>query len=252
MTDMFASHRRRCASRRAGFTLIELLVVIAIIGVLVALLLPAVQQAREAARRAQCKNNLKQVGLALHNYHDVANRFPPESIWAFTPIGSTTKQPRNYSWIVMLLPYVDQAPLYNSINFSLPIWGQVDTTGQTIVSRQLPVLTCPSDPGLGSAPQGMGWTNYSGAEGYDWWPRGNDSLGGMFTLNYSTMMSQIVDGTSNTIAVGETCTAGYSGGGFQTTGHGKLNAGSANAFFRPALVSPPYSDSQGSSGSTLR
>jgi len=248
MTDLPASLRLACGKRRVGFTLIELLVVIAIIGVLVALLLPAVQQAREAARRSQCRNNLKQVGLALHNYHDAFGRFPPESIWAYTPIGSTTKLPRNFSWIVMLLPYVDQAPMYNSINFSMPIWGQIDSSGQTIVSRQLPVVTCPSDPGVGNAPNGMSWTNYSGAEGFDWWPRNGDPMGGVFTLNHATSINEIPDGTSNTIAVGETCTAGYSGGGWQTTGRGKLNVGTANSFTRAALVSPPYSDSQGSAG----
>src|SRR5437879_8676456 len=97
----------RWQRRRLGFTLIELLVVIAIIAVLVALLLPAVQQAREAARRSQCKNNLKQLGLALHNYHEAFSVFPPESIWALD--SASPKQPRNYTWIVMLLPQLDQS-----------------------------------------------------------------------------------------------------------------------------------------------
>src|SRR5438270_6004969 len=99
--------------RRRGFTLIELLVVIAIIAVLVALLLPAVQQAREAARRSQCKNNLKQIGLALHNYHDIFNLFPSAS-------GGTDQGAKNngdrLSGIVMLLPHLDQAPLWNQIS----------------------------------------------------------------------------------------------------------------------------------------
>src|SRR5512135_1528420 len=99
-------------SRRQAFTLIELLVVIAIIAVLIALLLPAVQQAREAARRSQCKNNLKQIGLAMHNYHDVANCFP-------VSIGWNQNQSRNgaFSDKVMMLPYLDQAPMYNLINY---------------------------------------------------------------------------------------------------------------------------------------
>lgn len=234
-------------SKRA-FTLIELLVVIAIIGVLVALLLPAVQQAREAARRSQCRNNMKQIGLALHNYLEAFGRFPPEAIWAFSPPGGGAMQPRNFTWITMLLPYLDQAPLYNSINFSAPIWLQNTSTGQRIVASPLPILLCPSDPGIGAAPQGMSVTNYSGAEGYDWWSRGSDSLGGVFTLNVATSIKDIPDGTSNTIAVGETCAEGFKDGGHQRCGTGKVRVGAGEAVFRPALVAPPYSDSQGSAG----
>src|SRR6201986_212949 len=94
--------------RRPGFTLIELLVVIAIIAILVALLLPAVQQAREAARRSQCQNNLKQMGLALHNYHDVYQLFP---------YGCTAQCSWGISFFVSILPYIDQSNVYNQINF---------------------------------------------------------------------------------------------------------------------------------------
>jgi prepilin-type N-terminal cleavage/methylation domain-containing protein/prepilin-type processing-associated H-X9-DG protein len=246
---MFSDQLRR-RRLKLGFTLIELLVVIAIIAVLVALLLPAVQQAREAARRSQCKNNLKQIGLALHNYHDAAKCFPPESIWAFTPAGGGAMQARNYTWITMILPYLDQAPLYNSINFSQPIWGQM-LNGKTIVSTQLPVLTCPSDYGVPigqSANKGkMGVTCYAGAEGYDWWTRNADGLGGIFTLNFATRISDIPDGTTNTIIVGECNANGYTNGGHQRVGTGVIRAGN-NSVFRPAFVSPPYSDSQGSAG----
>ncbi len=113
---MFHKHR----SYR-GFTLIELLVVIAIIAILIALLLPAVQQAREAARRSSCKNNLKQWGLALHNYHDTYKQFPPSAVNpgsyrsnSFVPRGKI----RNHTGYLYLLPYVDQAPLYKKINFN--------------------------------------------------------------------------------------------------------------------------------------
>ena len=106
------SSTRRPAARPAGFTLIELLVVVAIIAVLIALLLPAVQQAREAARRTQCKNNLKQVGLALHNYLSALKYFPPASVMP----SDRTCQP--WSAHARLLPYIDQANLYNRFNSS--------------------------------------------------------------------------------------------------------------------------------------
>src|SRR4026208_2018828 len=112
------------ARRRFGFTLIELLVVIAIIAILIALLLPAVQQAREAARRTQCRNNLKQLGLALHNYHDNFQSFAPH-IWVspWTNPGAQVAGVNDWtngsrgSWIVRILPYLDQAPLFNQMNF---------------------------------------------------------------------------------------------------------------------------------------
>jgi len=103
--------------RRSGFTLIELLVVIAIIAILIALLLPAVQQAREAARRSQCKNNLKQWGLAIHNYHDTFNKLPIGAMGYNNPLAHGPAN--NLSMHVRLLPYVDQAPLYNQFDFSL-------------------------------------------------------------------------------------------------------------------------------------
>ncbi len=131
--------------RRRGFTLIELLVVIAIIAVLVALLLPAVQQAREAARRSQCTNNMKQIALAIHNYHDAYNLFPagimansgPTSInagWSACDFTAT--------WATSILPYVDQTPLYNLDNFNVSLWNPVN---QLVVSQVLPLYVCPSD-----------------------------------------------------------------------------------------------------------
>lgn len=135
-------------NRRApsGFTLIELLVVIAIIAVLIALLLPAVQQAREAARRTQCRNHLKQLGLALHNYHDNFRLFPPSYILAlpdfnFQPMG------------VMLLPYIDQAPMYNMYNSSMPAISPpliypAATVAQNVSVTKTPLSfwMCPSVP----------------------------------------------------------------------------------------------------------
>jgi prepilin-type N-terminal cleavage/methylation domain-containing protein len=149
-------------SPRRAFTLIELLVVIAIIAILIALLLPAVQQAREAARRSQCKNNMKQLGLAMHNYHDVFNTLPPAQINPGTstcaslfPSGNT----RNITGHFLILPYMDQTPLYNSANFSLP-FGNVDSGGcgfgalasdsqSATLGKKLEGFRCPSDTPVG-------------------------------------------------------------------------------------------------------
>ena len=138
-----------------GFTLIELLVVIAIIAVLIALLLPAVQQAREAARRTQCKNNLKQLGLACHNYHDVFQQFPHnyDGRARQDQLGQWQNGTGCFGWIVMALPYFDQAPLYNQFNFN----DQTSSSGNTsfgwtsqvntnLATAILPGLMCPSNP----------------------------------------------------------------------------------------------------------
>jgi prepilin-type N-terminal cleavage/methylation domain-containing protein/prepilin-type processing-associated H-X9-DG protein len=147
-------------SRRAGFTLIELLVVIAIIAVLIALLLPAVQAAREAARRAQCVNNMKQLGIAIHNYHDVVQALP----WGAGPWGWN-----DWSTHVMLLPYIEQASMFNALNF---VNGCADATSNcpggtnmntTVVYRQLATILCPSDSDRLTTAQGH--VNYVGNAG---------------------------------------------------------------------------------------
>ena len=112
----------RCV-RRKGFTLVELLVVIAIIGILVALLLPAVQAAREAARRMSCQNNLKQLGIALHNYHDTNKKFPA-GMQFYGPGNNSADRGKNYraNWIIAILPYFEQQPLYDTLNVNFPIY----------------------------------------------------------------------------------------------------------------------------------
>ena len=141
-------------SRKRAFTLIELLVVIAIIAILIALLLPAVQQAREAARQSQCKNNLKQIGLALHNYHDNYQTLPPSYVnggevrsYVYLPYG----QIKNHTGYLFILPYLDQAPLYDKINFNLAT-GMADWRSRgggmqqpVLDNKKLDVFRCPSD-----------------------------------------------------------------------------------------------------------
>src|SRR5437762_7032383 len=128
-----SSPHRNVERRRAAFTLVELLVVIAIIGVLVALLLPAVQAAREAARRSQCTNNLRQMAIGLHNYHDVNQSFPIN----YRPV---TNGP--YSWMQAILPYIEQANLYNQIT----ICGIQSLPNNTLVAHTvIKTYRCPSD-----------------------------------------------------------------------------------------------------------
>ncbi|MGL4461718.1 MAG: DUF1559 domain-containing protein, partial [Planctomycetia bacterium] len=150
--------------RNRGFTLIELLVVIAIIGVLIALLLPAIQQAREAARRSQCQSNVKQIGLALHNYAETHKMLP----LSYLPVGSGYDgNSLSRSWIMFVLPFVDQEALYDSINHDVSLGA-----GNTTVARSaLPVFVCPSDSHDGTldnrANVGGRWgvTNYKMSSG---------------------------------------------------------------------------------------
>jgi prepilin-type N-terminal cleavage/methylation domain-containing protein len=141
---------------RSGFTLIELLVVIAIIGVLIALLLPAVQAAREAARRAQCINNLKQIGISMHNYHDVFDALP----FGHGPFGWN-----DWNAHTFLLPFLEQTNVYNSVNFSNGISGAAPNNPQnlTIQRVQMNVLLCPSDALRLTSPYGH--TNYTANDG---------------------------------------------------------------------------------------
>jgi prepilin-type N-terminal cleavage/methylation domain-containing protein/prepilin-type processing-associated H-X9-DG protein len=195
--------------QRAAFTLIELLVVIAIIAVLIALLLPAVQSAREAARRAQYTNNLKQLGLAMHNYHDSMNCFPMSM--GFDAPGFGYPEPVSYSGLSMLLPYLEQSVVFNSINYSI---HRADPGNNTAIATAVSSFLCPSDPQQGTLPPGQAGENYHPNSGntidYVWgvsdpW-NFNTSLppfNGVFYPVSSTRVAEIIDGTSNTAAFSE-------------------------------------------------
>ncbi|MBI1248508.1 DUF1559 domain-containing protein [bacterium] len=215
------------SGRRHGFTLVELLVVIAIIGVLIALLLPAVQQAREAARRSQCINNLKQMGLSAQNFHDTFLKFP--AALYNTTNGYAPNMDLNDvgpNWAVKLLPFFEQNALYEVFNVNenasttATKWNMNATlaNGQLARSQQMEAMICPSDAASGglynctaSSSIGNGWGrgNYAANGGWGtWWSTGqtgtpngySKSIGrdGVFTVNKGKNMSAVTDGTSNT------------------------------------------------------
>lgn len=181
---------------RHGFTLVELLVVIAIIGILIALLLPAVQAARESARRSSCTNHLKQLGLALHNYHDTVGSFPPGRL----------SYPVVYSPLAHLLPHLEQDSLKNLINFNVTFVGADAATWANAAAARTPVdtYTCPSDVGKVPASP-FGATNYVGNVGSGTIDNGNlnRKTDGIFFLNAHVKFRDIMDGTTHTVAFAE-------------------------------------------------
>jgi len=199
---------------RRGFTLIELLVVIAIIAILISLLLPAVQQAREAARRSQCKNNMKQIGLALHNYLDTHKVFPP----GYVARGVTSTDMAGaeaagggpgFAWGLFILPFVDQAALYNHFDFSE---NSTDSHNAEHGEETINTFLCPTDSAPtkfvvndGTTNYTLGFANYVGVFGYGSMTMtpGSPNPKGVLYRNSSTRMRDITDGTSNTMLAGE-------------------------------------------------
>ena len=214
--------------RRIGFTLVELLVVIAIIGILVALLLPAIQAAREAARRTQCISNLKQIGVALHNYHDTARVFPAGNI---TP-GNCCGTQSYANWCISLLPFVEQAALFDRFDWNFTVENQPNPpVGLNVVQEIVKAYNCPSDvnalklerPGSGPNVNNRDWrhSSYRGvtgigrADGYfdchQWSVTLSENEKGLLhtvgapaaAALYHENMAAVLDGTANTLAVGE-------------------------------------------------
>jgi len=195
---------------RRGFTLIELLVVIAIIAILVSLLLPAVQAAREAARRSQCVNNLKQIGLALQNYHDSVGILAPGYVSTFDTGGNDTGP--GWGWAAMLLPQFEQTPLFNAINFNLPVKALSNSTAR---STNVAVFLCPSDTTAAAfsavnrdVATGAAISNICQVAPSNYVAMyGNGEPGpagdGVFFRDSRVGLRDITDGTSQTLAVGE-------------------------------------------------
>lgn len=185
--------------RSRGFTLIELLLVVAIIAILIALLLPAVQQAREAARRTQCKNNLAQLGIAMHNYSASYDCLPPGTVDLAGPI-QNVEEGYHFGWIVQLLPMSEQVNLFRQINFDVSLYHPRNLNTRM---TYIPMYICPSDgeqrSGLG---QNIATSSYAACTGGQNVPNDIGNSGLAF-LNSSVAFHHIRDGASNTIVAGE-------------------------------------------------
>jgi prepilin-type N-terminal cleavage/methylation domain-containing protein len=220
-----------CLRKNRGFTLIELLVVIAIIAILIALLLPAVQQAREAARRSTCKNNLKQIGLALHNYHDIYKMFPPGAVPKVSGTSGYQGNEEHWGWMAFILPQIDQQPLFTQLGVNRRTLADVgralgsNTNALNTAFPSLSVFQCPSDttgPRLKAGMRrnhfnGNGFpggnrfrpptSNYIGVCGYKDVNRpsnySTNPNNGMLYNRSRVAFRDITDGSSNTFIVGE-------------------------------------------------
>lgn len=207
--------------RRLGFTLVELLVVIAIIGILIALLLPAVQAAREAARRSSCTNNMKQFGLALHNYHDVYKTFP--RVANNITVGTGCTQPNTWcdNWWegfsphTMILPYIEQQTIYDRINWGEPSYVFTGNPNWDLIRTQpLNAFRCASDGPYPNRSYQEN-NNYTACIGPNWGANCSFTLqNGLFRVTAETAIRDVFDGTTNTLMLGETIVGDDSGSKF--------------------------------------
>ncbi len=234
--------------RRAGFTLIELLVVIAIMAILVALLLPAVQQAREAARRTQCKNNLQQLGFALHSYYNSYETLPPGVTNSTGPIKQAADG-YHHSWLVSLLPYLDQSVLSGAINTKLSIYDEANLKARKVV---VSIFLCPSDPASNTAfagNQDVALSSYAGNHHPVSAPIDTNNHGVLF-LNSRVRYKDIYDGSSHTLMAGEALRSpedlGWASGTRSTLRNGGLQINQTPAgsrYYNDVLAKPVEEDS---------
>jgi prepilin-type N-terminal cleavage/methylation domain-containing protein len=221
---------------RRAFTLVELLVVIAIIGVLVALLLPAVQAAREAARRSACTNNIRQLALGLHNFEFAHEHFPPGVVNETGPI-QNLPQGNHMSWIAHILPEIDEQARFRQIDFGV---GAYDQRNNPVRQTAIPLLRCPSDAGV-VAPV----SNYAGVHHSQEAPIDVTNNGVLF-LNSAISFQDMVDGSSYTLAIGEKLVDGAQDLGWMSGTPATLrNPGDLNSIAKRVLtastdVTPPW------------
>lgn len=205
---------RRTRVRRSAFTLIELLVVIAVISILVALLLPAVQAAREAARRMSCSNNMRQIGIAMHNHHAAMNKLPPGSVAKQYPNDPSTPW-TFYRWsaFAMLSPYLENTAAYQILDLSKPLYNSsFGITAENVEGSKtvVPTFLCPSD-NFRRLHASFGPTNYAFCTGTGIGGGTPIETDGIFFVNSKTRIGDILDGSSNTVALSESL-LGQAGG----------------------------------------